>query len=146
MNSKCAVVGMSLALAAMVSGCASVSPATKLNGQLLTPSDAPIAHLNASTCGIYWLPMFPLLTGSTDKPGKAALFKDTVTVESVVDMTTAKSKALGATKTTDLQSSTTSMLVFPVPPFLLWYKSVQVSGNAVCEPIALQTMSNSSCK
>jgi hypothetical protein len=46
-------------------------------------------------------------------------------------MTTAKSKELGATKITDLQSSTTSVLVWPIPPFLLWYKAVQVSGNAI---------------
>lgn len=131
MNRNTMRLGMGLVMAVMVSGCASVSPATRLNGQMLTPGDKPVAHVNASTWGIYWLPIVPLVTGSTDKPGEMSFFKDTVTVESVVDMTTAKSKELGATKTTDLQSSTTSMLVFPVPPFLLWYKAVQVSGNAV---------------
>lgn len=131
MNRKVAVIGMGLVVATMVSGCASVNPGMKLNGQMLTPSDKPVAHLNASTWGIYWLPMFPVMTGSTDKPGKSSFFKDTVTVENVVDMATAKSKELGATKTTDLQSHTTSILVFPVPPFLLWYKAVEVSGNAV---------------
>lgn len=131
MKSKVVAVMVSLVITAMVSGCATMSTAGKLNGQKLTSTETPVAHLNGSTWGIYWLPTFPILTGSTDKPGKVAAFKDTVTVESVVDMTTAKSKELGATKTTDLQSSTTSILVFPVPPFLLWYKSVQVSGNAV---------------
>ena len=131
MNSKLLVVGTILSLIVLVSGCATVNTATKLNGQQLTQSDTPIAHLNGSNWGIYWLSIVPLLTGNTDKPGMPSVFKDTVTVESVVDMTTAKSKELGATKITDLQSSTTSVLVWPIPPFLLWYKAVQVSGNAI---------------
>lgn len=131
MKARILVAGTGLMLAALLGGCASVKTATKLNGQLLTPNDTPIAHVNGSNWGIYWLPFVPLFTGSTEKPGDSEIFRDTVTVENVVDMTTARSRALGAKKTTDLQSSTTSILVFPIPPLLLWYKSVEVSGNAI---------------
>jgi len=61
-------------------------------------------------------------------------FNNTVTVENTVDMVTEKSSQMGAKKTTDLQSSYTSIWIpfVPIPPFFLyWYKSVEVSGNAV---------------
>lgn len=132
MNRKLLVAGTILALASLVSGCASVDIATRLNGQQLTAQgDTPIAHLNANNWGIYWFPIIPLITGNTRNPGMVSVFEDNVTVKDVVDMTTARSMTLGATKLTDLQSSTTSVLVFPIPPFLLWYKAVQVSGNAI---------------
>ena len=123
-----AFLGMSLVVLALVSGCAGVQTASKLNDQQLTSSDTPIAHLHADNWGIYLLPIVPLLTGSTANPGWPAIFDDTVNVESVVDMTTAKSKSLGATKTTDLESKTSS--VWLVPTLFFWYKSVEVSGNA----------------
>ena len=71
----------------------------------------------------------PLFTGSTGHPGLPAFFSDDVTPKSVVDMVTAESKKQGATKTMDLESRTSSVWLFPTVFF--WYKSVEVSGNAV---------------
>ena len=110
------------------SGCASIQVAQKFNDQqITTDSAAPVAHIHGNTWGFYLLPIVPLLTGDTVSPGNIAVGKDTVTVGSAVDMVTAKSKALGATKTTDLCSSTSSL---PVVPPIIWLKSVHVSGNA----------------
>ncbi len=131
MKNKHVVGALCVAVGALAAGCASVDVAQKLNGQQLTQSGTSIAHLNGSNWGIYWLKIIPIFTGSTDHPGQQLAFKDTVRLDTVVDMTTASSKALGATKTTDLQSHETSVLVFPLPPFLFWYKAVEVSGNAI---------------
>ena len=119
-----------LAVAALLAaGCAGVNTGTKLNGMGLTAdSSAPIVHLNASSWGIYLLPIFPLLTGdTTSTAGGMAVGFDSCRVEPVVDMITRAAKEKGAGKLTDLQSGCTSIWI---PPFF-WYKSVEASGNAV---------------
>jgi len=127
---KKGIVSVGLAAAmAVVCGCSSVNLATQLHGQKLTASDEPIAHINGSCSGLYFLPIVPLFTGSTGHPGLPAFFSDDVTPKSVVDMVTAESKKQGATKTMDLESRTSSVWLFPTVFF--WYKSVEVSGNAV---------------
>ncbi|MFH1732439.1 MAG: hypothetical protein ABIF82_12430 [Planctomycetota bacterium] len=117
-------------LVAAAAGCASVDMGTKLNGMDLATSGTDVAHVNAESWGIYFLPMFPLLTGDTSSTaGGMAVLSDTCNVEAVVDMATKKAKELGGGGLYDLQSNRTS---FPIiPPFIIMYKSVQVSGNVV---------------
>jgi hypothetical protein len=101
---------------------------------LTTTNDEPVAHVYGDTWGLYLLPLIPIMTGDTDDPGSMTFFNNTVTVENTVDMVTEKSSQMGAKKTTDIQSSYTSIWIpfVPIPPFFLyWYKSVEVSGNAV---------------
>lgn len=117
----------------ILSGCASIQTASQkdLNGEKLTTTTATdIAHVNGSTFGIYLLSI-PLMTGCTENPGNLVFGKDTVKLGPVVSMVTKKSKDIGATKTVDMTSSCSSlMLPFPIP-FLFYIKSVEVSGNAV---------------
>lgn len=118
-----------VSLAILTTGCASIQTATNFNDQkTTTDTSTPVAHVYGSNWGIYFLAYVPLLSGDTAKQGTIAAGRNTVSVAAAVDMVTRKSKQLGATKTTDLQSSTASVWIVPFP--LLWYKSVQVSGNA----------------
>ena len=130
MRKELGVVALVVSLALVLSGCASLQMGAKLNDQkLTTDASVPVAHVNGGTWGIYFLGFAPIVTGDTAKPGNTAWGKDTVNVESVVDMVTAKSKELGGTRTTDLQSATSSVWLFPT--LVLWVKSVEVSGNAL---------------
>jgi len=114
---------------ACVAGCASVDTGKKLNGLALASDGKEIAHVNAQSWGIYFLPIFPLITGNTSSTsGGMAFLMDTCRVEPVVDMATRAGKEMGASRMDDLQSDVTS---FSVIPMLIWYKSVQVSGNAI---------------
>ncbi len=113
----------------VISGCSSVQVATKLNDQKLTlAGNTDVAHVNGNTWGLYLL-SFPLLTGSTEKPDKMVIGEDSVNVSSVVDMVTARSKALGGKNVVDLTSSSSSFWIAPL--FVLFIKSVEVSGNSV---------------
>lgn len=112
----------------LLAGCASVQTAEKFNGQKIDLNGTQeVAHINGGNWGIYclWIPLF---AGSTEKVGSIEfLGNDNVKVGPVVDLVTAKSKEMKATKTLDLVSSTSSMYIFPV----FFLKEVQVSGNAV---------------
>jgi hypothetical protein len=71
----------------------------------------------------------PIVSGSTAPSGATIWGQDTVNVKSVTEMVTAKSKELGATSTVDLKSNTSGIWIFPL--FVVFYREVQVSGNAV---------------
>ncbi len=125
---------LALAAAALVglTGCASVATGTHLNDVGLTDTQTQaVAHVNGACDGLYFLPMFALITGDTDRAetsmAPVTFLSDTCKVDAVVEMVTRAAKARGATKVTDLQSHRTSMYI---PPFF-WYKAIQVSGNAV---------------
>ena len=109
-------------------GCASIQTAQKFNGQKIDLNAAQeVAHINGDNWGIYclWIPLF---AGSTEKIGSVEfLGADNVKVGPVVDLVTAESKKMGATKTLDIQSSASSSYIPPV----FFFKEVQVSGNAV---------------
>jgi hypothetical protein len=112
-----------------MAGCSSVQTGVNYNGMSPTTTSAkPVAHLNGEAWGLYFLPLFPLLTGDTSTPGSIAVLQNTVNVGGVVDMTTKKAKDMGAASVLDITSDRTS---FPILFPLIWYKSVQVSGNAV---------------
>lgn len=110
----------------LFAGCASVEvvPNKNLNGEKISLAGAPIAHLNAQNWGLY-LFSIPLLTGAADAPGDVAVFKDTVNVESMIPVITAKSKELNATQTLDLASQ------YSVCGLIFYARSVNISANAV---------------
>lgn len=114
-----------VATAAVFCGCASVTvtPAEELNGEKISRSGAPIAHLQADNWGIY-LFMIPLLTGDTENPGKIAVFQDTVTVKDTVKMLTAKSKELKA------KGTYTMVTRHSTNPWFFGIKEIQISANA----------------
>ena len=114
------------AVGLFMSACASVEVVKdpNLNGQAIANSGRTIAHLDAQNWGIY-LFTIPLLTGSTENPGSIDVLKDTVNVPSLMPVLTAKSKALGASKTLNLVSQySESGLIF-------YTRSINISGNAV---------------
>ena len=114
------------AVGLFMSACASVEVVKdpNLNGQAIANSGRTIAHLDAQNWGIY-LFTIPLLTGSTENPGSIDVLKDTVNVPSLMPVLTAKSKALGASKTLNLASQySESWLIF-------YTRSINISGNAV---------------
>ena len=114
------------AVGLFMSACASVEVVKdpNLNGQAIANSGRTIAHLDAQNWGIY-LFTIPLLTGSTENPGSLDVLKDTVNVPSLMPVLTAKSKALGASKTLNLASQySESGLIF-------YTRSINISGNAV---------------
>ena len=93
------------AVGLLFAGCASVEAVQNpnLNGENISLSGTPVAHLNAQNWGIY-LFSIPLLTGSTDAVGSIAVLQDTVNVDSMIPVITAKSKELKASQTLDLAS------------------------------------------
>ena len=114
------------AVGLFMSACASVEVVKdpNLNAQAIANSGRTIAHLDAQNWGIY-LFTIPLLTGSTENPGSIDVLKDTVNVPSLMPVLTAKSKALGASKTLNLASQySESGLIF-------YTRSINISGNAV---------------
>ena len=128
---KFLLVALVLAVGVVMTGCASLEVGKTLNNQKLTSAnEQPLAHVNGSSWGIYLLPIIPLLTGDTNNPGTGIMFMDdSVSVDRVVGMVTKKSSELGAAKTTDVTSSTFSLWL--APTLVLWYKSCEVSGNAI---------------
>lgn len=113
---------------ALVQGCTSVQVADQFNGQKIATAGTNVAHIYGENWGIYCLSV-PIVGGDTEKPGATVWGKDTVNVKAVTDMVTDKSKALGGTSTLDLKSNTSSFWIMPT--FVCFYRSVEVSGNAV---------------
>ena len=124
------LAGLAACVAAAVAGCASVSVVKDLNGQKLTPGgEEPVAHINGDIYGYYLFGCIPLITGDPQNPGSQSYFHNTVKAEDAVEMVTRKSKELGASKLTDLTSREDSTGLQTL--FIVWYRDVQVSGNAV---------------
>jgi hypothetical protein len=125
----CALAGVALLFA----GCSSLQAVgvSKLSGQSLTPSGNTVAHVSASAGGFYFL-WIPLFVGSEQSPGAISAFNEnTGNVTAVTRMVTRKAKELGATRTVNLVSTQSSqMMPFPIP-FLFYWKTATVSGNAV---------------
>ncbi len=98
-----------------------------LSGQeLAREGETSLGHVHASTWGLYLLTL-PLATGSTAPPGRTIVATDSVTSSSAVEMVTTRCAELGATRTLDLQSTSSASYVFPI--FL--FKSAAASGNAI---------------
>ena len=74
--------------------------------------------------------IYHFFTGSTITPERCSIFEDNVTVPRAVGMVTKTTQArLNAPYLDNLQSESTSCWLFPT--ILFWYKSIQVSGNAL---------------
>ncbi len=114
------------AVGLFMSACASVEVVKdpNLNGQAIANSGKTIAHIDAQNWGIY-LFSIPLLTGSTKNPGSIDVLQDTVNVPSLMPVLTAKSKALGASKTLNLASQ------YSETGLIFYTRSINISGNAV---------------
>ena len=129
MKKMLAILAVS-AVAAMMTACSSIESATTLNNVKITevPNASCVAHLHADIWGIYLFNL-PLFSGSSKQPGRCAVFTDTVRVDNAVAMLTKKAASEEAMTVTDLSSERTSCWI---PIFLvIWYKDVQVSGNAI---------------
>ena len=124
---------LAMAGAAMLfTGCSTVQTAgaDKLNGQVITPSGTTVAHVSGYSSGLYLLNI-PLLVGSTQTPDTIAWNEDSVNVTAVTKMVTKKSQDLKATRTINLVSMTSSQNI-PIPiPFIFYWRTATVSGNAV---------------
>ena len=79
--------------------------------------------------GVFTACQFRLSVATPQNPAQQYGAKDTVNVKAVTDMVTDKSKALGGTSTLDLKSNTSGFWIIPL--FVVFYRSVEVSGNAV---------------
>ena len=84
--------------------------------------------LNVNNWGLYFL-WIPIFTGSTDKPGDIAVCRNTVNVNSVVELATRESKRMGAKRLVDLKSDNSCIWLFPT--LVLFLRETQVSGNSV---------------
>ena len=100
------------------------------NYQAITASGTSVAHVSGYASGLYLLSI-PLIVGSAETPDSTAFGEDSVNVTAVTKMVTKKSKDLKANRTVDLVSMTGSTNI-PIPiPFLFYWKTATVSGNAV---------------
>ncbi|OQA85871.1 MAG: hypothetical protein BWY31_01638 [Lentisphaerae bacterium ADurb.Bin242] len=128
---KMTIAAVVLASAMIFSACSSIEVGSTLNNMKLTSSETPasVAHINADVWGIYLFNL-PLFSGSTNQPGRCAVFSDTVRMDKVVSMITKKAaNDFEATAVTDMTSNRTTVWI---PIFLvLWYNDIQVSGNAI---------------
>ncbi|MBN1421682.1 MAG: hypothetical protein JXP34_23110 [Planctomycetes bacterium] len=120
-----------LVAAGLLSGCSHVEVAgvEHLNGQTLSGEGRTIAHLNASSWGIYLFNWIPIVSGSRTTPGHYTFFQDTATVEDTVALLTSKARDLGADRTTDLQSLTDSW--WQQWSLIFWMRAAYASGNAI---------------
>ncbi len=103
----------------MLVSCASVETTRAFNGMKVDQSGL-VEHINGSVWGIYLLPTIPLIVPYEE---------GVVDIDTTVNMVTRKARQLGYTRVTDLQSDCTSIWI-PLT-FVLWYKEVEVSCNAV---------------
>lgn len=117
-----------IAVAVTFSACSSFNHGALLNDQKLTDVDTvqSIAHVNGSIWGIYLFDL-PLFSGSSIQPGRCAIFKDTVTINDAVSMVTEQSRVkLDSKRVLDMTSRRSYF-----PFLIIFYESVEVSGNAV---------------
>ena len=117
----------------MLAGCATLTivPAQGLEGQRLTPTAEPMAHIYAANWGIYLFKYLPLITGSLSRPGVPswpALFSDEVQIDLLVQKVSAESKQRGGTVLTDLQTRDRSYWLDWT--LILWLNEFEVSANS----------------
>ena len=132
MKKKLSLLIAAAGAAVLFTGCSTVQCAgsKELNGQAITASGTSVAHVSGYASGLYLLSI-PLIVGSAETPDSTAFGEDSVNVTAVTKMVTKKSKDLKANRTVDLVSMTGSTNI-PIPiPFLFYWKTATVSGNAV---------------
>jgi hypothetical protein len=124
---------LGLAALIMLAGCATLTvvPTQRLEGQRLTPTAEPTAHIYAANWGIYLFKYLPLITGSLSRPGVPSwptLFSDEVQIELLVQKVSAESKQRGGTVLTDLQTRDRSYWLEWT--LILWLNEFEVSANS----------------
>jgi len=117
----------------MLGGCATLTivPAEHLDGQRLTPTAEPVAHIYAANWGVYLFKYLPLITGSLSRPGVPrwpALFSDEVQIDLLVEKVSAESKQLGGTVLTDLRTRDRSHWLDWT--LIFWLNEFEVSANS----------------
>jgi hypothetical protein len=117
----------------MLAGCATLTvvPAERLEGQRLTPTAEPVAHIYAANWGVYLFKYLPLVTGSLARPGVPswpALFSDEVRVDLLVEKVSTESKQQGGTLLTDLRTRDRSYWLDWT--LILWLNEFEVSANS----------------
>lgn len=120
-------INLSFCLIAILTGCSSmeVVKSNELNSmKLQSDGETDIAHISVSGYGLYFL-KFPLITGNFEKLGSVTFFNDDVTVKEAARALTKKARRMGANTVIDLNSHHTP------GHGLLWFKKVEVSGNAI---------------
>ena len=123
------------ALGIIILGCSSIVTTSKFHGQQLTETEAEtVAHIHSDIWGIYFLGFqsCPVITGSYKKPGSYHFFRDTVDTNTASEMVTEKSRKMGATTVTDLDTDWDSS--WQTFTLIFWLKEAQASGNAVIIP------------
>ena len=111
----------------VLSGCSSmeVVKSNELNSmKLQSDGETDIAHLSVSGCGLYFL-KYPLITGNFEKLGSITFFNDDITVKEAAKALTKRARRMGANSVIDMNSHHTP------GHGLLWFKKVEVSGNAI---------------
>ena len=103
----------------LLSSCSSLETSRAYHGMKVDQSPM-VEHINGTVWGIYLLPTIPLIIPYEEGQ---------IDVDTCVNMVTKEAQKLGYTRVCDLQSHCTSTWIFP--SFVLWYKEVQVSCNAV---------------
>ena len=120
------------ALGIIILGCSSIVTTSKFHGQQLTETGAEtVAHIHSDIWGIYFLGFqsCPVITGSYKNPGSYHFFRDTVDTNTASEMVTEKSREMGATTVTDLDTDWDSS--WQTFTLIFWLKEAQASGNAV---------------
>lgn len=120
-----------LGLAAL--GCATleVVPAEHLGRQQLSPAAEPVAHIHASTWGIFLFKYIPIASGDLSRPGVPRwprLFRNEVQLERLLATVAAASERCSGTLLTDLRSRDRSAWMSPTLVF--WLNEIEVSANA----------------
>ena len=133
MLKKLSIVALVLVVGVGMSGCASINVAKgpDFNGQKISTQGEPVAHINGSCFGLYFLPFIPLITGDTQAPNTllgCTFLEDTAQLPGVVEMVTRQSKTEGGTKAADMVSSSSSMWMFMTP---FWWKTATVSASSI---------------
>ena len=113
------LISLIVAACVLLSSCASVESTRAFHGMKVDQSPM-VEHINGDVWGIYLLPTIPLIIPYEEGP---------IEVDTCVNMVTKKAQQLGYTRVCDLQSHCTSFWI--IPSFVLWYKEVEVSCNAV---------------
>lgn len=124
---------LSTAALIMLAGCATLTvvPAERLEGQRLTPTAEPVAHIYAANWGVYLFKYLPLITGSLSRPGVPswpAWFSDEVRVDLLVEKVSAESKQRGGAVLTDLRTRDRSYWLEWT--LILWLNEFEVSANS----------------
>ena len=128
---------LSTAALITVAGCATLTvvPAERLEGQRLTPTADPVAHIYAANWGVYLFKYLPLITGSLSRPGVPswpAWFSDEVRVDLLVEKVSTESNQRGGTVLTDLRTRDRSYWLDWT--LILWLNEFEVSANSSRSP------------